>query len=457
RLMAALAEMFGDSVPTPSFIAQPPLKDALVAVECVIIRPKQEDKVNIEYKEAEGIRYAVVSHDGLRWVYAGGLSDDSKEDTLEASQAAFARMERILSAEKLKFSDVMRQWNYIEDIIGYTEDGKKQKYQIFNDVRSIRYQKADFSKRGYPAATGIGMDCGGVIIEFIALDVGRRRDVVIGGVVNLLQRSAHDYTKRMLEGEAVLGLKEKTTPKFERAKVVLLRRRSRDIASGESQRWIGWLFISGTASIRGEETVKIGDVEGQTRMTLENIAYLISAENLMHPLNLGKLHLDVEVGAGLSDLLRVRTYAAEPNDFTKISDVAAMMLPVIPNRTVAAAVCRPNLLVETEGDSRIRFKGVSFGRYLLNRLYRILAMIRWLFAPGNPAFLQPLSDAIAATAFPKHTSGSQEKLSACSLIAAEELRQLSQELDFLLKEYDGRLGVMFMHDPISRTPGFELC
>ena len=69
-------------------------------------------------------------------------------------------------------ADYNQQWNYIENIVGTFTDSEsevvKQNYQQFNDVRSQYYGRSDFSQ-GYPAATGIGMNTGGVVIDFIAL------------------------------------------------------------------------------------------------------------------------------------------------------------------------------------------------------------------------------------------------------------------------------------------------
>ncbi|MFA7677224.1 MAG: ATP-binding protein, partial [Candidatus Omnitrophota bacterium] len=440
-LQNELTKFFGDSSPPTSFIAQRPLSNKQLFFEARIITPKKGQDVEIEYKDSQGVKYTVVKHDGLKWVYAAGITDDAKQDRLSQSQAAFEIMESILKEEGLKFNDVLRQWNYIEDIVGYTADGTKQMYQIFNDVRSLYYAKADFSQAGYPAATGIGTQAGGIVLEFIALDKSARSDVLVAGIKNLKQINAHEYRQRKLEGEAIEAVGKKTTPKFERAKIVLIEK---------SGRIYVYLYISGTASIRGEDTqytsvefalprgareqfkdklvgrevqgdfIKLSDaqdilnsgeglrllastlyvvesrkpipeklkslindggvrfwsvvtleegsllsdvskaipvleapltgndwvgpdIKKQTQLTVDNIEYLISSENLSHLENLGENYN--AVGADLSDSLRMKTYVKEFNDGADVKQVFNEGIAVLGD------VCRPDLLVEIEGEA----------------------------------------------------------------------------------------------------------
>jgi hypothetical protein len=76
-----------------------------------------------------------------------------KENTIEA----FEQLDSILRSNGFDYSEIVRQWNYIENInnVDTDSDLHLQNYQIFNDVRSLFYKKSDFIK-GYPSATGIG-------------------------------------------------------------------------------------------------------------------------------------------------------------------------------------------------------------------------------------------------------------------------------------------------------------
>jgi len=72
-----------------------------------------------------------------------------------------------------------------------------------------------------------------------------------------LQVAAHAYSEQVLE----VARQKKTTPKFERAKSMTFQDRK-------------LIYISGTAAIRGEESLTGVGLERQLRITMENIAEL---------------------------------------------------------------------------------------------------------------------------------------------------------------------------------------
>jgi hypothetical protein len=63
------------------------------------------------------------------------------------------------------------------------------------------------------------------------------------GVDNPLQIAAHAYSQNVLLGEKDAALPQKTTPKFERAKAVWKEDH-------------GFVYVSGTAAIRGEQSLE---------------------------------------------------------------------------------------------------------------------------------------------------------------------------------------------------------
>jgi enamine deaminase RidA (YjgF/YER057c/UK114 family) len=94
------------------------------------------------------------------------------------------------------------------------------------------------------------------------------------------------------------------------------------------------LYISGTASINNRgEVLHIGDVEAQTRRTLENVRALLATRN-----------------AGVNDLAYIIAYARNFHDRKRIDAVlceeSGGNTPII---FVEAPVCRPSWLVELEG------------------------------------------------------------------------------------------------------------
>jgi len=308
EILAVVSAVSAGAPPPVTVVAQAPEGGHGVALEARVLPPGDEEAV-VTRKVCGGRPYSVVTAGGVRQVHAGGLfADDVAADTTAGSEAAFASMEAILEAEGLSFGHVVRQWNYIERMLE-VENGGRQRYQDFNDIRSARYRTSDFP-HGYPAATGIGQAAGGVVIEFIAIDGGD--DMAVAPVSNPRQIDAHRYSEGVLVGEVV----EKASPKFERAKRV---------SRGATKT----VFVSGTASIIGEESVSLGDVAAQTLTTLENIATLTP-------------------DGALSSL---RAYVKREEDIPVVRSVCESALGPIPALYVNADVCRDELLVEIEGIS----------------------------------------------------------------------------------------------------------
>ena len=81
---------------------------------------------------------------------------------------------------------------------------------------------------------------------------------------------------------------------------------------------------------------------GQTRETLDNIAALISEENLCR-------HGLPGLGTSLDGLGLVRVYIKRQDDYAVIRDVCQPRLGELPTIYAVADVCRPELLVEIEG------------------------------------------------------------------------------------------------------------
>jgi enamine deaminase RidA (YjgF/YER057c/UK114 family) len=250
-------------------------------------------------------------------VLTGQIQSSSLAVCRRNAEEVFSLMGRLLEKTQFPVSSVIRQWNYIENILGY-ENGL-QNYQEFNNVRSAFY--ADhFSKNGYPAATGIGMNRGGIMLQFVALLSGEAVSLPLD---NPEQRSAHTYSNGVLIGK---NNSLKTTPKFERARYLEL--------FGNKQ-----VFISGTASICGENTVGVGDAELQTEITIQNIKRLYSEDVLK---------------AVAGNFFRpqyghARVYMKNSEDFYVIRKVVKKHYGNLPVVYLVADICREELLVEIEG------------------------------------------------------------------------------------------------------------
>ncbi|MDP4289969.1 MAG: hypothetical protein Q8908_02720 [Bacteroidota bacterium] len=246
-----------------------------------------------------------------------------KENTFET----FNLLDATLHETGFDYGDIVRQWNYIEDItlLDTVSDEYLQNYQIFNDVRSFFYEQSNFTN-GYPAATGIGAANGGCTIEVIALKEKNQNSVK--PITNFLQVDAHSYSSTVLVGDAIKELPKASTPKFERGKFIHF---------GDE----GFLFISGTASIIGEKTVYTENVENQTITTIQNIEHLLSTNNLnknnINNISKPRLH-------------NYRVYLKNESDYPKVKSLCDAHFGPESGFFVKADVCRSNLLVEIEAN-----------------------------------------------------------------------------------------------------------
>lgn len=323
RLMASLPSDIKNNIPV-TLLAQAPANGSGISAEIYYV----EKTYNAAFtpKTEEGQLYlSIEGRDGDKLVIASGIGQFTKiTDVTSDAERVFSTMEKILKAEGLDFCHIFRQWNYIEGITAQDDqDGSvNQHYQLFNNVRSAYYSRSEF-KHGYPAATGIGVSAGGVIVSFFAAsDTG----YAVSSLENPLQKAAFEYTEEVLVGTTEYRGCTKCTPKFSRAKLV---------ANTESEQ----VFISGTAAIRDQLTVGEKDVSLQTQITLENIQKLICGETLA---------VHKRKSDNLPEIRFIRVYIKYQEDYPVVRQVCEKYLPGIQALYVVSDVCRDNLLVEIE-------------------------------------------------------------------------------------------------------------
>lgn len=149
----ACAKFFFDELPPTSIIAQLPDNGSLVLEIAYLEGLKPNELLR---KQNENSNWLVFQREGMKILFAAGLSESSGNGNIkQQSLDAFKLLHDILVEENMEFSDIIRQWNYIEQITGSVNHSHapSQHYQIFNDVRSKYYQLASF-ENGFPAATG---------------------------------------------------------------------------------------------------------------------------------------------------------------------------------------------------------------------------------------------------------------------------------------------------------------
>ncbi len=294
------------------FLTQPPLT-CKVIIEAFFYDSEKWQAEFFSKKESVAIKFCKEDTE----VLIGTVQANSGHGCRKDAEDAFVALHHVLLDSKFPVSSIVRQWNYLEDILGM--DDENQRYQEFNNVRSEFYGDS-FNEVGYPAATGIGMKRGGVIIEFVAV---KSAGNYTKAVDNPEQIAAHKYSKNVLVGnECVL----KTTPKFERARFLDL--------FGNKQ-----IFISGTAAITGEKTIGIDHPAEQTKVTIRNIQRLYSEEVLT---KISKERLEPKYG-------HARVYVKCRKDFPVIRKTFKSFFGKLPVVYIIADICRDDLLVEIEG------------------------------------------------------------------------------------------------------------
>lgn len=212
-------------------------------------------------------------------------------DDADAHRAAACIHDRLIAVARAEgYPHLLRIWNYVRDI-NRIDDGL-ERYRAFCAGRYDAFAKHGYSMRGdLPAASAVGMGGGGVASYFVA-----SREPV-ASVENPRQVNAWEYPPRY----------GPRSPSFSRA-----------------TRGAGLVFVSGTASVVGHETVHVGDVAAQLEETLVN--------------------LDAVVGA--HELLTMKVYVRRAADYALIA--ARLAERPVPAIFLRADLCRADLLVEIE-------------------------------------------------------------------------------------------------------------
>ena len=307
-LTTCVNEFFGSNAPLTAYVAQPCVT-ASMAAEVTYI-PE-----GVEYERHNG--YTLLHGDGFCELITKGITPTTLSASIRRqSEEIFSQLSEILVKHSFAISDIYRQWNYIEQITAIHNE--RQNYQEFNDARSRFYDSADWSN-GYPAAIGIGTSCGGVMIEVFAI---RGTNVVNHAIDNPVQVSAHNYSQKVLTGKTDEA--QRTTPKFERARIV-----------GDV------VYISGTAAIKGENSLQLDNATAQTEETMSIIKSLTAADN-------------IPVDCSATEYNLLRTYIKNSSEAAEVIKFMDERYPSVPKHYLIADVCRPELLIEIEGTAVVR-------------------------------------------------------------------------------------------------------
>jgi chorismate lyase / 3-hydroxybenzoate synthase len=251
------------------------------------------------------------SHDllfGSLTIAEHAIDARSEAEALQrATEIAYQEIFDVLN--ETEHRHLVRIWNYLPQI--NAQAGGDERYRHFNSARQMAFRKSGRATMGtVPAACALGSPAGSPLsIYFLAA----RRPAKM--IENPRQTSAYRYP-----------------PKFGRHSPIF----SRACVWGEPGR--GRLFVSGTASIVGHETIHRGDVVAQTRETMVNIGALLEEANRI----VGSSHYSLNG-------LKLKVYVRNPSDLPAIEATLSLLLnPTAAIVYLQADVCREDLLVEIE-------------------------------------------------------------------------------------------------------------
>lgn len=255
----------------------------------------------IRFRVDENVLYGVVDVVEADFPAVGGASALQR-----ATESAYRRIFDLLDDQGYPY--LWRAWNYLAAINAVRDD--LERYRQFNIGRHDAFVASGRLASGnVPAACALGTTSGPLTIAFMA---GRQAPVPIE---NPRQVSAYNYP-------ASYGPR---SPTFSRAAFARL--------PGQEL-----LFISGTASIVGHQTLHVGDIEGQTRETVANIESLLDASN----------RLARTTPYALAEP-RYRAYLRHGDDYPRVQDLLARLLGADAAVVyVQADICRADLLIEIE-------------------------------------------------------------------------------------------------------------
>jgi enamine deaminase RidA (YjgF/YER057c/UK114 family) len=292
--------------PATTEIEQPPLNEGArleVSVQAALPVLPSAPPLRVDAFDAKAAcncAECALSH-GLRVhvgqearLYAGGLYGLG-EDAYEQTLAMFGVAEDLLQRAGMEFGDVARTWIHLREM--------DRDYADLNRARS-----AFFEARGIdpaPASTGIGgapvPEGHDLCLGLYAVRAARppERTVMSAPTLNEAMQYGSDFARgmRMLETNKVA------------------------------------LHVSGTASIdEVGRTAHPGDFEAQVDRMLVNVAALLEGQ-----------------GATFGDVVSAITYVKHPADAERLREkLREAGFEGFPNALVEAAVCRPELLCETE-------------------------------------------------------------------------------------------------------------
>lgn len=239
------------------------------------------------------------------WAESGGflftsiwLSEAECEDLETATEKAYVELLAFIG--QTEQPNLLRFWNYIPKI--NKGEGDAENYKLFCNGRLKAFYDSNIKNEDFPAATGIGHLTSGMTIYAISSEHEGQHHM------NSRQQNAYHYPRQY-------GI---SSPSFARATSV-------EYPQGRC------LFISGTASIIGHQTLHHGDVAAQLQITKENMIHLMDKAKFTQ-----------------ESIQTMKVYVRHEPDIAAAKAVLDKDFPNITKIFTIADICRSDLLVEVE-------------------------------------------------------------------------------------------------------------
>jgi chorismate lyase/3-hydroxybenzoate synthase len=232
-----------------------------------------------------------------------GALQISEGETLErTAEDAYCRIFDYV--DQLGFPYLLRAWNYFPDINERVR--RTERYRRFNAGRHLAFAaKARTVGQNTPAACALGCASGPLTVFFIAGKAPGRP------IENPRQVSAYRYPARY----------GRRSPIFSRAMLL-------DSAAARV------VFVSGTSSIVGHQTLHAGDIDAQTAETIANLRTVLAQAT-------GGTQAE-------SEKIVMKVYLRDPEHAPRVREALERVFRRADIVYLEADVCRSDLLVEVE-------------------------------------------------------------------------------------------------------------
>lgn len=240
-----------------------------------------------------------------KWSESGGflftsisLTEEECEDIEAATESVYTEL--LAFIKQTKQQHLLRFWNYVPAI--NEGQGDDENYKLFCTGRLKAFEAAGIKDDDFPAATAVGHVTSGMTVYAISsIYKGQHH-------ANNKQQNAYHYPRQY-------GI---SSPSFARAT-------SLDHPNGKL------LFISGTASIIGHETLHEGDLKAQLQTTKENIVHLLD-----------------KTGYTAESIQTMKVYLRDKSCLEESQRSLDQDFPDAAKIYTIADICRSDLLVEVE-------------------------------------------------------------------------------------------------------------